>query len=99
MAQVWSRPLGLAGVWGAMVEDWLDELLPDDADAICRDRVHLRVSHIMMHVIVLHPRLGLCRAVDTQALLCKGQTPVSFAMDLRVFRQSIVFVIWHKERN
>ncbi|CAM9372514.1 unnamed protein product, partial [Laminaria digitata] len=41
--EVWSRPLGLAGVWGAMVEDWLDELLPEDADSICRDRVHLLV--------------------------------------------------------
>lgn len=42
--QIWTRPLGLAGVWGAMVEDWLDELLPDDADVICRERVHLLVS-------------------------------------------------------
>ena len=41
--QIWTRPLGLAGVWGAMVEDWLDELLPDDAAAICRERVHLLV--------------------------------------------------------
>eukprot|EP00904_Undaria_pinnatifida_P011487 jgi/Undpi1/7469/HiC_scaffold_22.g09942.m1 len=39
--EIWTRPLGLAGVWGAMVEDWLDELLPDNADSICRDRVHL----------------------------------------------------------
>ena len=42
--QVWSRPLGLAGVWGAMVEDWLEELLPENADSICRDRVHLLVG-------------------------------------------------------
>lgn len=41
--QVWSRPLGLAGVWGVMVEDWLNALLPPDADAICRNRVHLLV--------------------------------------------------------
>lgn len=27
-----------------MVEDWLDDLLPDDADVICRDRVYLLVS-------------------------------------------------------
>lgn len=44
--QIWTRPLGLAGVWGAMVEDWLDELLPDDADVICRDRVHLLVGAV-----------------------------------------------------
>ncbi|CAM9384794.1 unnamed protein product, partial [Scytosiphon promiscuus] len=41
--EIWTRPLGLAGVWGAMVEDWLDELLPDEADKICRDRVNLLV--------------------------------------------------------
>eukprot|EP00752_Nemacystus_decipiens_P017307 g15504.t1 len=29
-----------------MVEDWLDELLPDDADVICRERVHLLVIGI-----------------------------------------------------
>lgn len=38
--------MGLAGVWGAMVEDWLDELLPDDADIICRERVHLLVRWV-----------------------------------------------------
>lgn len=27
-----------------MVEDWLDELLPENADSICRDRVHLLVG-------------------------------------------------------
>lgn len=31
-------------MWGAMVEDWLDELLPDDADVVCRERVHLLVG-------------------------------------------------------
>ena len=25
---LWDRPLGLAFVWGALIEDWLDKLLP-----------------------------------------------------------------------
>ena len=25
------RPLGLAGVWGRLIRDWLDDLLPGDA--------------------------------------------------------------------
>jgi hypothetical protein len=29
------RPLGLAGVWGALVRRWLDELLPDDVAERC----------------------------------------------------------------
>jgi predicted acylesterase/phospholipase RssA len=32
---------GLKGVWGGLVQQWLDELLPDDAHDVCRDRVHL----------------------------------------------------------
>jgi hypothetical protein len=32
---VWERPLGLVGVWGRIIEAWLDELLPDDAAARC----------------------------------------------------------------
>jgi hypothetical protein len=32
---------GLKGVWGGLVRQWLDELLPDDAHDVCRDRVHL----------------------------------------------------------
>ncbi|CAM9283873.1 unnamed protein product [Phaeothamnion confervicola] len=40
-AGVFRRPLGLAGVWGGLVRRWLDDLLPPDADAACRGRVHL----------------------------------------------------------
>ena len=28
---VWDRPLGLYGIWGDMIEDWLDELLPENS--------------------------------------------------------------------
>lgn len=27
-AGVWDRPLGLYGIWGPMIDEWLDELLP-----------------------------------------------------------------------
>ena len=37
--QVFSRPLGLAGVWGPMVREWLEEVLPADAADRCRGRV------------------------------------------------------------
>jgi len=38
-AGLWERPLGLAGVWGDIVRDWLSELLPTDAHALCSGRV------------------------------------------------------------
>lgn len=28
-AGVWERPLGLYGIWGGIIEEWLNELLPD----------------------------------------------------------------------
>jgi hypothetical protein len=28
---------GLRGVWGGLVRQWLDELLPDNAHDVCRD--------------------------------------------------------------
>ena len=36
---LWARPLGLVGVWGALVREWLRELLPEDAAEQCKGRV------------------------------------------------------------
>jgi len=36
---VWERPLGLMGVWGRIVEEWLEALLPEDAHVLCSGRV------------------------------------------------------------
>jgi predicted acylesterase/phospholipase RssA len=41
---IWSRPLGLIGIWGSLIERWLDELLPHDAAERCRGRVEVVVS-------------------------------------------------------
>jgi hypothetical protein len=35
-ADVLNRPGGLAGIWGALIRRWLDELLPEDAAERCR---------------------------------------------------------------
>ena len=34
---VWDRPLGLMGIWGNIVEEWLDIILPDNAHELCTD--------------------------------------------------------------
>jgi hypothetical protein len=31
-ANVWERPLGLQGVWGKLIYEWLDQLVPEDAE-------------------------------------------------------------------
>ncbi len=33
---IWERPLGLVGIWGSLIEQWLDDLLPADAAERCR---------------------------------------------------------------
>lgn len=33
-AGVWDRSGGLAGIWGPLIHEWLDELLPDDDDVV-----------------------------------------------------------------
>jgi hypothetical protein len=46
-ARVFERPLGLAGVWGGLVREWLDQLLPPDAHARCDGRVHISVLEVL----------------------------------------------------
>jgi len=38
-AGVWERPLGLMGIWGDIIYEWLDELIPLDAVDIVTDEV------------------------------------------------------------
>lgn len=45
-AGVWDRSGGLQGVWGPMIEQWLDELLPDDAHIASSERLALLVTPV-----------------------------------------------------
>ena len=45
-AGVWDRSGGLQGVWGPMIEQWLDELLPDDAHLTSSERLALLVTPV-----------------------------------------------------
>ncbi|GJP54159.1 hypothetical protein CLOM_g13260 [Closterium sp. NIES-68] len=40
---VWDRPAGLAGVWGRLVGEWLDLMLPPDAHMRCTHRLSLHI--------------------------------------------------------
>jgi hypothetical protein len=44
-AGVWDRSAGLQGIWGPMIEDWLDTLLPPSIDPI-QGRVTLLVTPV-----------------------------------------------------
>ena len=43
---IWKRGLGLVGIWGEIVEEWLDRLLPRNAHEICNKKIHLFVTKI-----------------------------------------------------
>lgn len=43
---VWNRRLGLAGIWGGLVRQWLHTLLPDNAPEVCRDRLKLVITRV-----------------------------------------------------
>ena len=50
-------PWGLYGIWGPIIRDWLDELLPADAADRCCGRVNLLINEPLMAVPLL-PVLG-----------------------------------------
>ena len=45
-AKIWDRKLGLAGIWGKLVREWLDDILPCNAAEICRTRLRLVVTQL-----------------------------------------------------
>jgi hypothetical protein len=51
-----NRRLGLFGIWGGLVRQWLDDLLPPDAHERCSGRVHLLLNEFtpkgLRHVYV-----------------------------------------------
>lgn len=48
-AQIWDRKLGLYGIWGPIIDEWLDELLPEN-DQLVLDAVNDKVSLLVTEV-------------------------------------------------
>ncbi|QDZ24921.1 patatin-like phospholipase [Chloropicon primus] len=45
--KIYERPLALVGVWGRLVREWLEELLPEDAHKLCESRVGICVLEVL----------------------------------------------------
>eukprot|EP00884_Botryococcus_braunii_P000579 jgi/Botrbrau1/10521/Bobra.7_1s0005.1 len=43
---VFERPLGVVGIWGRLIRDWLEDLLPEEAHKICSGRLKLVVTDV-----------------------------------------------------
>ena len=47
---VWDRPFGLMGIWGEIVEEWLDIVLPDNAHELCTNhRVNIYILKVALN--------------------------------------------------
>lgn len=81
---VWERPLGLTGVWGGLVERWLDELLPVDAHELCRGRVTVVVT-----TLPDMRQVGISDFRDRRDLIdaCMASSHVPLALDMRATRE------------
>ncbi len=47
-AQIWDRKLGLYGIWGPIIDEWLEELLPDEK--ILLDSVNDKLSLLVTEI-------------------------------------------------
>jgi len=45
---IWDRPLGLYGIWGPIIDTWMDEILPDDEEVLksVNDKVNILVTKV-----------------------------------------------------
>ena len=79
---VYERPLGLVGVWGGVVNDWLHEILPENAAELCNGRVHISVlclPYRRHHVSDFRSKADL---IDT----CLASAHLPVVMDGKPFR-------------
>lgn len=87
---VWTQPLGLFGCWGAIVEEWLNELLPPDAHEICSGRVFILVTSVHPQGLVWPPlqRQRVCNFSSREDLIstCLASVHLPWVMDGGIFR-------------
>jgi hypothetical protein len=59
-AGVWERPLGLMGIWGDIIYEWLDDVLPMDAVEVVNDEVCFSIHSLLHHTAASTHYLVLC---------------------------------------
>ena len=73
-AGVWERPLGLMGIWGDIIYQWLNDLLPSDAQIVVNDEVCTDVLLPLLKII-RWTIIGSCLViVFTKEVACFGYT-------------------------
>lgn len=78
---VWERKLGLCGIWGSIVRQWLDEVLPVDAAEVCSGKVHIAILRLPFrkeYVSEFHSKEDLINA-------CLASAHIPWLMDGKAF--------------
>eukprot|EP01023_Acetabularia_acetabulum_P045379 TRINITY_DN4597_c0_g1_i1.p1 TRINITY_DN4597_c0_g1~~TRINITY_DN4597_c0_g1_i1.p1 ORF type:complete len:302 (+),score=26.67 TRINITY_DN4597_c0_g1_i1:91-996(+) len=71
---IWDRPLGVIGIWGPIIREWLYQLLPEDAVTSCRDRIEIILLEIpSFQQVLVSDYLTKDELVD--ALLASAHVP------------------------
>lgn len=80
--KVWDRWLKFMGIWGDMVVQWLEQLLPNNAAELCSHKVHILISQI------LKPKKVVSTFATKQELIecLLASTHIPFFMDYKPFR-------------
>lgn len=80
---LWDRPQSIVGVLSSLVEEWLHDLLPDNAHEICRGRVTIVVTTLpdmrQMGISDFHSKQDLINAI-------MASSHVPLVLDLKVTR-------------
>ncbi|KAG2488016.1 hypothetical protein HYH03_013451 [Edaphochlamys debaryana] len=80
---IWERPLGFVGIWGKLIEEWLDDLLPADAAERCRGKITIVVTTLPNMAQVGHSDF-----VDKQDLIncAMASAHIPMLLDLKFAR-------------
>lgn len=85
--KLWDNPTGLAGVWGPLVRQWLELLLPEDAGERCSSRLHLQLLELpsISHREAWFQHRVVSRFKDKAEVLecCMASVHIPFFMDTR----------------
>jgi len=78
-AGVWDRKGGLQGIWGPMIEKWLDELLPTTTD-FANDRIQLLITPVPF----LNQKNKISRFKNREELIQCNMASVHLVSEIRL---------------
>eukprot|EP00281_Chroomonas_sp_CCMP1168_P020382 CAMPEP_0206229282 /NCGR_PEP_ID=MMETSP0047_2-20121206/9614_1 /ASSEMBLY_ACC=CAM_ASM_000192 /TAXON_ID=195065 /ORGANISM="Chroomonas mesostigmatica_cf, Strain CCMP1168" /LENGTH=394 /DNA_ID=CAMNT_0053652571 /DNA_START=75 /DNA_END=1260 /DNA_ORIENTATION=+ len=85
---LWARRGGLMGIWGPIIREWLEEVLPKDAAERCSGRLHVSVAEVKPRLKVLER--CLINSFDNRSEFieaCLTSVHIPYFLDGKPFRE------------